>query len=321
MGGGRAPPPPSYQQEAYQLWGGVRSGGCWLSSGDGGPRLQVAATLVSSLVAQNAGTAQRVSLWTQVPEHQVQLGPGQRGPHRQAQQLSGCQGGWPGRKPPLRPLTLREVRGWAGALAQRNLEGFLDEGLDEWVLKEKVGQRGGCVRPGGWGKQQVRRAPAGAAVTLDLAAKFPGAAGLGGLVSSRTHLSAPPHYWAWPGTTAVPRGSCSGTGVCCVLAQPGLCPLPFRGGQTGQHGDFVGNLPRGPWGCSTPFCYSGITRADAAEVGGTSPSPGLLPAQRWGGQARETGEPDGARVPGGPCQGRVCSISSECPLQPGLGQG
>lgn len=280
-----------------------------------------AATLVSSLVSQNAGIAQRVSLWTQVPEHQVQLGPGQRGPHQQAQQLSGCQGGWPGRKPPPRPLTLQEVRGWVGALAQRNLEGFLDEGLDEWVLKEKVGQRGGCVRPGGWGKQQVRRAPAGAAVTLDLAARFPGAAGLGGLVSSRTHLSAPSSLLGMAGTTPVPRGSCSGSGVCCVLAQPGAVSTAFPGWTDRPAWRLCGNLPRGPWGCSTPFCYSGIARADAAEVGGTSPSPGLLPAQRLGGQARETGEPNGARVPGGPCQGRVCSISSECPLQPGLGQG
>lgn len=59
--------------------------------------------------------AQRVSRWTQVPEHQVHLGHGQSGPYRQAQQLSGCQAGWPDRKPPPRPLTLREVRGWAGA--------------------------------------------------------------------------------------------------------------------------------------------------------------------------------------------------------------
>ena len=278
MGGGSAPPPPSYQQEAYQLWGGVRSGGCWLSSGDGGPRLQVAATLVSSLVAQNAGTAQRVSLWTQVPEHQVQLGPGQRGPHRQAQQLSGCQGGWPGRKPPLRPLTLREVRGWAGALAQRNLEGFLDEGLDEWVLKEKVGQRGGCVRPGGWGKQQVRRAPAGAAVTLDLAAKFPGVAGLGGLVSSRTHLSAPSSLLGMAGDNCCPqrllqwhRGLlCSGPAGAVSTAFPGwtdrpawrLCGEPTERTLGLQHPllllwDHPGRRSRGGWHQSISWATSG----------------------------------------------------------------
>lgn len=78
---------------------GSGQGGCWLSSGGGGPGCRFAAALVPSPISRNAGMAQRVSRWTQVPEHQVHLGHGQSGPYRQAQQLSGCQAGWPDRKP------------------------------------------------------------------------------------------------------------------------------------------------------------------------------------------------------------------------------
>lgn len=176
VGGGSTPPRPSHQQGAPALGRGQVRAGAGFPAEVEARGCRFAAALVPSPISRNAGMAQRVSRWTQVPEHQVHLGHGQSGPYRQAQQLSGCQAGWPDRKPPPRPLTLREVRGWAGALAQRNLEGFLDEGLDEWVLKEKVGQRGGYVRPGGWGKQQVRRGGGASrgSMTLGLAARFPG---------------------------------------------------------------------------------------------------------------------------------------------------
>lgn len=45
----------------------------------------------------------------------------------------------------------------------------------------------------------------------------------------------------------------------------GLCPPSLCDGQTGQCGAFVGSLLRGPRGCSTPFCCSGIAGADTAE--------------------------------------------------------
>ena len=77
----------------------------------------------------------------------------------------------------------------------------------------------------------------------------------------------------------------------------------------------MGSLLRGPQGCSSPFCYSGITGADTAEGDGTRPPPGLLLAQRLGGWAREMRELCRARVPQGSCQGQVCSVWSECPLQ------
>ena len=115
--------------------------------------------------------------------------------------------------------------------------------------------------------------------------------------------------------TPVPAGSCGGTGVCCVLAPPGpvsttsLC-LP-DGPAWGLCGEPAERTP----GLQLPLLLFWDHWGRHAEGGGTRPPPGLLLAQRSGGWAREIRELCRARAPQGPCQGQVCSVSSECPLQ------
>ena len=115
--------------------------------------------------------------------------------------------------------------------------------------------------------------------------------------------------------TPVPAGSCGGTGVCCVLAPPGpvsttsLC-LP-DGPAWGLCGEPAERTP----GLQLPLLLFWDHWVRHAEGGGTRPPPGLLLAQRLGGWAREMQELCRARAPQGPCQGQVCSVSSECPLQ------
>ena len=72
------------------------------------------------------------------------------------------------------------------------------------------------MRPGGWGKQQVRWGARGGSCDLGLGARLPEEQPGWG-IGEQPH----PQYWAWPGMTPVPAGSCGGTGVCCVLAPPG----------------------------------------------------------------------------------------------------
>lgn len=128
---------PSHQQGAPAL-GGSDQGRCWLSSRARG---QAAGLRLRWCPAPSPGMLAwpRESRWTQVCLSTRSTLGGRRALFWKRFVTLQLPGRVTGQGLPPRPLTLERSQR-LGGLGPEELSDFLDGGLDEWVLKEKVGQ-------------------------------------------------------------------------------------------------------------------------------------------------------------------------------------